>query len=459
MAKLAVKKESGDVIDLYKEIAETLNSGKSVDTRIITSDSEISVQNPLPTDGDSVYPKDLIIDLSDEGDFVIPTEPTADKTRILSSLVGDVHIEKKNDTINNPKSITLTFQRPILTSSFGIDGGPNGNFSNTKITIFQGQTSQVVIDESLDDTKHLIRLFDIFPIKFSKIKIEFYTADAVSIGLIGIFKNTEVASRIESISELTQTVEPINSFRNALQVDSALVHKQGVNLFFFKEDSAETTLAVETTTENTSITVVDSTDFTIGDKVRLTGAILTGQSFMIITNIVGNVITLDRPIGSVLSIGNAVDVVLTNLNVNGSLNSPVIFKISPPTGTEGPLWQLTRLLISITDATTMDDGKFGGGIALTNGVNLRIVKGDGTIQNLTNWKNNGDFALDMFDVTYTDKAPAGQYGLRGRWTFTKAQFIVELDGTQGDYLELRVQDNLTDLSSFEIKGQGRLFGA
>lgn len=438
----------------YEDVAEA--------RRVILNNSDgenISVQNPFPTDGDSVYPKDLIIDLSDEGDFIIPTEPTADKTRILSSMVSDVHIEKKNDTINNPKSITLTFKRPILTSSFGIDSGPNGTFSNTKITIFQGQFSQVVTDESLDNTKHFIRLFDINPIKFSKILIEFYTADEVTLGLIGIFKNLEVASRIEAISELTQTVEPINSFRNALQVDSALVHKQGVNLFFFREDSAETTLAVATTTEDTSITVVDSTGFVIGDKVRLTGTIATGQSFMVITNIVGNIITLDRPIGSVLPIGNAVDVVLTDLVVNGSLASPIIFKISPPTGTTGPLWQLTRLLISITDVTTMDDGKFGGIPALTNGVTLRIIKGDGTIQNLTNWKTNGDFALDMFDVNYTDKAPAGEYGLRGRWTFTKGQFIVELDGTQGDYLELRVQDDLTDLSSFEIKGQGRLFGA
>ena len=68
-------------------------------------------------------------------------------------------------------------------------------------------------------------------------------------------------------------------------------------------------------------------------------------------------------------------------------------------------------------------------------------------------------ALDMFDVTYTDKAPAGQYGVRGRWTFTRAEFIVELDGAAGDKFELLVQDNLTGLSTYEKKCQGRLFGA
>jgi len=65
---------------------------------------------------------------------------------------------------------------------------------------------------------------------------------------------------------------------------------------------------------------------------------------------------------------------------------------------------------------------------------------------------------DMYDLTYAAKPPAGQYGLIARWTFTRAQFVADLDGATGDYLECLIQDDLTDLDSFQIKGQGRLFG-
>lgn len=173
--------------------------------KIQTNDKDtyvnVDVNNPLPSNGDMVYGKDVLLNLSDEGDFVIPTEPTADKRRILTSFFSDVHIEKKNNTTDNPKQLTVTFRRPISTALFGIDSGPNGTFSNTKITIFQGQFSTILVDESLDNTKLTIKLFDIPPIKFSKILIEFYTADPVTVGMVGIFKSTEVAARIQAIND------------------------------------------------------------------------------------------------------------------------------------------------------------------------------------------------------------------------------------------------------------------
>lgn len=181
--------------------AELVIAALKVQTNDENIYTNVDVNNPFPTDGDSVYAKDLIIDLSDQGSFEITTEPTADKRRILSSMVSDVHLEKKDDTATNPKQITLTFKRPVLTNSFGIDSGPLGDFSNVKITVFQGQFSAVVIDESTDGTKYTIRLFDIAPLKFSKMLIEFYTTDTVTIGLVGIFKNIEVAARLQALND------------------------------------------------------------------------------------------------------------------------------------------------------------------------------------------------------------------------------------------------------------------
>jgi hypothetical protein len=140
----------------------------------------------------------------------------------------------------------------------------------------------------------------------------------------------------------------------------------------------------------------------------------------------------------------------------GTLASPVVFQIDPPLGT---VWQFTRLLIAITDGAAMDDGKFGGIPALVNGVALRATTASGRVVTYGNWKTNGDMVLDMFDVQYTDKAPAGENGLRGRWTFTKSEVVAELDGdaTPIQQLEVLIQDDLSELTSFHIKGQGRVF--
>ena len=65
----------------------------------------------------------------------------------------------------------------------------------------------------------------------------------------------------------------------------------------------------------------------------------------------------------------------------------------------------------------------------------------------------------MYDVAYADKAPAGFFGLTGRWTFTTAEFVADIDGANGDYLEVLIQDSLVDLDNFNITAKGRLFGS
>lgn len=112
----------------------------------------------------------------------------------------------------------------------------------------------------------------------------------------------------------------------------------------------------------------------------------------------------------------------------------------------------------MTDATAMDDGTFGGMSALTNGVVVRVLN-NGAYRNGACWKTNADIANDMYDFSYVAKPPAGTgYGARGRWTFTNAEVVIELDGTTGDRLEVLVQDALSSLVTFTMKGQGRIYG-
>jgi hypothetical protein len=140
----------------------------------------------------------------------------------------------------------------------------------------------------------------------------------------------------------------------------------------------------------------------------------------------------------------------------GTLSNPIIFRLAPPAGI---IWQITKVIISIIDNVEMDDGKFGGIAELTNGVVGRANTSAGRLANITNWKKNGDLALDMFSLAYSTKGPGGSYGLRGELVFTEGAYIAELNGDNGEYIDVYVQDDLTDLIDFRVKAQGRIFGA
>jgi hypothetical protein len=87
--------------------------------------------------------------------------------------------------------------------------------------MYQGAYSEVIVDDSADSTAQTIQLYSIAPVKFSKLLIEFYTANTVSIGFIGIFKTNETVSRIQALNDkgLVDNVSMTNSgnLRVALQ--------------------------------------------------------------------------------------------------------------------------------------------------------------------------------------------------------------------------------------------------
>jgi hypothetical protein len=263
-----------------------------------------------------------------------------------------------------------------------------------------------------------------------------------------------VKSILTGQDEISGIFENVKTFDGSLSVNTALVHKVGISLPFHKNTAVSSTLNGAISAGDTSIILTSATGFIVGDEIHVVTGSEIGEAFAVVTAIVTNTLTLDRPFAEDIADGATVNVVETDMSSTaGTLGSPVIYQIAPPAGA---IWQITRLLISIADNTSMDDGTFGGITALTNGVLLR--GNAATVRNATLWKNNGDIALDMYDVTYTAKAPAGENGLRGRWTFTKGEFIVELDGDQGDAIEFLIQDDLTALTSFKVRAQGRLYG-
>lgn len=238
-------------------------------------------------------------------------------------------------------------------------------------------------------------------------------------------------------------------------IDESLSSKAGVSIHARRSLGGATTLSVLANAGETFVTVNSVVDFAIGDNVILYNTTIAERGHFHITDIAGSVVTLNRPIDNDFEVGDHLDEVEINMNKVGSLASPISYKIQP-IGIERI--RLARLLITMLDPSPMDDGKFGGITALPNGIAIR-VKSNGLLRTLTHWQSNTDLKNEMYDVLYSDKAPAGKFGLSGRWTFTKGKFDIDLDGSSGDYFEVLIQDDLSGLDNFEIKAQGRLLGS
>lgn len=256
-------------------------------------------------------------------------------------------------------------------------------------------------------------------------------------------------------SEINQIFENVQTYRGALQVDDSLVHRIGISEHAKIDEDGSTTLDVAASAGDTLINVASTTDFAVDSLVTVNGTSGERSHFHVTAVDVGVSLTLNRPLDNDHVNGSEVQEIDIGMNVSGSLAVPVSYKVQPPSFER---WQITRILITLLDQTQMDDNLFGGITALSNGVVLRINRG-GQDRTLTHWQSNADLKDDMFNVEYSTRAPAGFFGMNGRWTFTKAEFVVDLDGANGDYLEVLIQDDLTNLDDFEIKAQGRLFGA
>ena len=224
--------------------------------------------------------------------------------------------------------------------------------------------------------------------------------------------------------------------------------------FFFGRLDNLTALSADADPEDMTLTIADTTDFVDGCVVGVF-SLNDVDGFYLGTQLgapVGNVITVDTPIDIPLASGSAIAATTTNMNVDGSVTTQ-IFQIGPVGPSSTLIVDVTRLMGHFLDSSPMDDGKFGGIAALTNGCVLR--KNNGVITNLWNVKTNADLALLCFDFSYSDKAPGGQYGANFRNSYAgQGQHGVVIELLPGEYLELLVQDDLTGLDEFKMMAQG-----
>jgi hypothetical protein len=226
---------------------------------------------------------------------------------------------------------------------------------------------------------------------------------------------------------------------------------RALDLKFLHVANPPTTLTVATAVNDFDIQVTSAVGFSVG---RIVGVFDGAGNYYFGEVLAVNalVITLDTPIDRVFGIGASVISGDSHLNVLGSKASPVKYQIT----SGGTLTiDITRIMGNITSGDPMDDGKFGGITALTNGVVLRHTNGE--IINYWNVKSNGDIALICFDASYSTKAPGGENGFRFRNTYGgPAKHGVVLRLAPSDKLEVIVQDDLTGLTDFQMMAQGHV---
>lgn len=229
-------------------------------------------------------------------------------------------------------------------------------------------------------------------------------------------------------------------------------HTRALDLKFIKA-SGIISLTSDTVINSNVISVDNATGVSVGMVIGIVnpdGSFYFGEAVLVDTPAVGN-ITLDAPLDQVFDYTTSnVIVASSEINVDGSV-TPQVFQIAGVGVSTGIDIDITRINGHIYDSTAMDDGKFGGGAALTYGCVLRI-KHNGTYTNLWTVKTNGDLAqLSGVDGPYKDKAPAGANSFRFRITYagpSKHGVTIRLE--PGDTLEWVVQDNLTIQASRSI---------
>lgn len=208
-------------------------------------------------------------------------------------------------------------------------------------------------------------------------------------------------------------------------------------------------ITVDTNIDDKAITVDSISGVSAGDVIMIYEGCRFYQS--IVLSAAALDINLASPLDFAFTIAAEVHIGTGNLNVDGSTTSKIAHIVVPP-DCEFNIYQIN---VSITDNVVMDSAKFGGMAELTNGILFRVA--NHTIKNLPLVVSNLSFAEQGFIIQYDTKAPAGVYAFRARKNYSKINgAVLRLNGKTNDELQCIIQDDLTDLTLFDISVNGHV---
>jgi hypothetical protein len=125
----------------------------------------------------------------------------------------------------------------------------------------------------------------------------------------------------------------------------------------------------------------------------------------------------------------------------------------------GERFRLTRLLVTIHDASAVPEVYGGLAAALTNGIQIKQKRAGTTVVDFTDGlpiKNNANWirlaGVDVVDLDWGNVTNDHVVGVR--WTFDKAGQEILLDGDASDTFEVELNDNFTGLIDHTFMVQG-----
>lgn len=124
----------------------------------------------------------------------------------------------------------------------------------------------------------------------------------------------------------------------------------------------------------------------------------------------------------------------------------------------GQIFHIARLLVTVEDTAGFAAAEYGNlGSALTNGIKLEVRTGASTTvldfvdaEPITTNAEWGTFNFDVDVKTWG----AGNEFLLARWTFSKTDGALRLDGDAGERLSIILEDDLTGLVTHKFLVQG-----
>lgn len=233
--------------------------------------------------------------------------------------------------------------------------------------------------------------------------------------------------------------------------DVAIQDQETPAVNYFLTKPLETlTLAAPTISGGADITLEAGHGTVVGNVINIREGALICQAEVV--TVVVNAITLNQQVFCAFTVDATINRATKNLAVDGSVTPQEFFIVPPP----AVKWHIIGFGVHITDNLELDDTKFGGIAALTNGIAMRVYV-NGQYFNLGNARTNGDLFLLLSQGQYSDKAGAGAFG--GFWSGLireRLGIVVNLDGANGDALQVLVQDDIDALLSVEIVAQGHV---
>lgn len=223
----------------------------------------------------------------------------------------------------------------------------------------------------------------------------------------------------------------------------------------FSQSISNFTISVATTASTVTTLEYDFTataghGIAIGNEIILLDTIASKSFIAEVTNVVANVITVDRPIDHAFPLTTLGRIITSELAVDGSA-TPQMFSVRA--GSIPSDFRRFILTFLTSNVPAANDALFGNLPALANGLVFRIV--NDFQKTIFNFKSNRDIQQFCYDFRYNPSPPAASQGMTARISFggqEKHGMVLRLK--DNDVLQWIVQDDLTGLTSLKIAAQG-----